>query len=101
MIFRKTKKICLFIRPSSVRLFVCFLLACVLDCFVATMSESGEVFIEKNSNNLEGNFDNLANNDSHEESTIMHTKKFRIGSGNIIGKTLFKISLLVLVRLLP
>ena len=50
------------------------------------MSESREVFIEKDSNNLERNSDNFAKNDSHEEPTIMHTKKFRIGSGNIIGK---------------
>jgi len=62
------------------------LFACVLDRFVATMSESGEVFIEKDSNNLEGNFDNFAKRNPHEEPTITHTKKFRIGSGNIIGK---------------
>ena len=30
----KYKKFCLFIRPSSVRLFVCFLVACVLDCLL-------------------------------------------------------------------
>ena len=51
------------------------------------MYESGEVIVEKSSNNLEGNFDDFANNDPHEEEpTIMHTKKLRVGSGNIIGK---------------
>ena len=82
----KTKNICLFIRPSSVHLFVCFLLACVQDRFIATKSEPKEIFIEKDSNNLEGNFYDFASNKPHEEPTIMHTKKFRIGSGNIIGK---------------
>ena len=42
-----------------------------------------------------GDFDAFDN--PHEEPTILHTKKFRIGSGNIVGKGLFKISLLVLV----
>jgi hypothetical protein len=50
------------------------------------MSEIGEVIIEKDSSNDGGNFDAFANTNPHEESTILHTKKFRIGSGNIIGK---------------
>ena len=50
------------------------------------MSKFEEDFIEKDSSNLEENFDDFANNDPHEEPTIMHTKKLRIGSGNIIGK---------------
>ena len=47
-------------------------------------SETGEVIIEKDSSNNWGNFDAFDN--THENPTIMHTKKFRIGSGNIIGK---------------
>ena len=50
------------------------------------MSESREIIFEKNSSNNEGNFDDFANINPHEESTILHTKKLRIGSGNIIGK---------------
>jgi hypothetical protein len=51
------------------------------------MSESGEFIIEKDSNNLDGSFNEVANNDPHgEEPTIIHTKKLRVGSGNIIGK---------------
>ena len=50
------------------------------------MSKFQEDFIEKDSSNLEENFDDFANNDPHEEPTIMHTKKISIGSGNIIGK---------------
>src|SRR3990170_8718776 len=49
------------------------------------MSESGEIIVE-DSGNDEGNFENFANINPHEESTILHTKKLRIGSGNIIGK---------------
>ena len=52
--------------------------------FVAIMSESGKVIIEKDNSNNGGNFDAFDN--PHEEPTILHTKKFRIGSGNIIGK---------------
>ena len=48
------------------------------------MSETGEVTVEKNSSNDGGNFD--AFDYPHEEPTILHTKKFWIGSGNIIGK---------------
>ena len=48
------------------------------------MSEIGEVIIDKDSGNNMENFD--AFDDPHEEPTILHTKKFRIGSGNIIGK---------------
>ena len=48
------------------------------------MSETGEVIIDKDSGNNMENFD--AFDDPHEEPTILHTKKFRIGSGNIIGK---------------
>mgnify|MGYP005823262659 CR=1 FL=1 len=51
--------------------------------FAAIMSEIGEVIVEKDSNNG-GNFDAFDN--LLEEPTILHTKKFRIGSGNIIGK---------------
>ena len=36
--------------------------------------------------NLEENFHDFANNDPHEEPTIMHTKKLRVGSCNIIRK---------------
>ena len=52
--------------------------------FVAIMSETGEVIIDKDNSNNMGNFD--AFDDPPEEPTILHTKKFRIGSGNIIGK---------------
>ena len=48
------------------------------------MSETGEVIIEKGSSNDGGNVD--AFDYPHEEPTILHTKKFQIGSGNIIGK---------------
>ena len=48
------------------------------------MSETGEVVVDKgNINNMEKNY---AFDDPAEEPTILHTKKFRIGSGNIIGK---------------
>ena len=46
------------------------------------MSETGEVIIDKD-NNME-NFD--AFDDPLEDPTILHTKKFQIGTGNIIGK---------------
>ena len=52
--------------------------------FAAIMSESGEVIVDKDNSNNMGNFD--ASDDPPEEPTILHTKKFRIGSGNIIGK---------------
>ena len=52
--------------------------------FVAIMSETGEVIFEIDNSNYEGNLDAFDN--PHEESTILHTKKFCIGSGNIIGK---------------
>jgi hypothetical protein len=52
-----------------------FLFARVLDLFLATMSESGEIFFEKDSSNDGGNFDNFANIDPHEEPTILHTQK--------------------------
>ena len=48
------------------------------------MSESGEVIVNEGNNNNMGNFD--AFDDPLEEPTILHTKKFRVGSGNIIGK---------------
>ena len=48
------------------------------------MSEIGEVIIDKDSGNNMENFD--AFDDPHEEPTILHTKMFGIGSGNIIGK---------------
>ena len=48
------------------------------------MSETGEVIIDKDNSNNGGNFDAFDN--LLEEPTILHTKKFRIGSGNIIGK---------------
>ena len=62
------------------------------------MSEIGEVIAEKDSSNNGRNFDAFASTNPHEESTILHTKKLCIGSGNIIGKGLFEISLLVPVR---
>ena len=52
--------------------------------FVAIMSETREVITEKGSSNDGGNVD--AFDYPHEEPTILRTKKFRIGSGNIIGK---------------
>ena len=57
------------------------------------MSEIGEVIAEKDSSNDAENFDAKPN--PHEESTILHAQFFRIGSVNIIGKGLFKISLLM------
>ena len=48
------------------------------------MSETGEVIIDKDSGNNMENFDAFV--DPHEEPTILHTKKFWIGSGNIIGR---------------
>ena len=50
------------------------------------MSEIGEVIAEKDSSDNGGNFDAFANTNPHEESTILHTQKLCIGSGNIIGK---------------
>ena len=52
--------------------------------FDAIMSEIGEVIVDKDSGNNMENF--YAFDDPHEEPTILHTKSFRIGSGNIIGK---------------
>ena len=52
--------------------------------FSATMSETGEVIVDKDNSNNMGNFD--AFDDPAKELTILHTKKFRISSGNIIGK---------------
>ena len=46
------------------------------------MSETREVIVDKD-NNME-NFDPI--DDPLENPTILHTKRFRIGSGNIIGK---------------
>ena len=54
------------------------------------MSEMGDDFIEKGSN-AEGN----VHVDPPDEATTLHVKKFRVGSGNIIGKGFFKTSLLV------
>jgi hypothetical protein len=50
------------------------------------MSKTGEVIAEKDGSKDGGNFDAFVNSDPHEETTILHAKKFRIGSGNIIGK---------------
>ena len=45
------------------------------------MSEIGEIIVDMDNN------DNMENSDAPaEEPPILHTKKFRIGSGNIIGK---------------
>ena len=45
------------------------------------MSEIGEIIIDMDNNDNMENFEAPA-----EEPPILHTKKFRIGSGNIIGK---------------
>ena len=45
------------------------------------MSEIGEIIVDMDNNNIMKNSDAPA-----EEPPILHTKKFRIGSGNIIGK---------------
>ena len=45
------------------------------------MSEIGEIIVDMDNNDNMENFDAPA-----EEPPILHTKKFRIGSGNIIGK---------------
>ena len=50
----------------------------------AVMSEIGEVIVDKDSGNNMENID--AFDYPHEEPTILHTKRFRFGSGNIIGK---------------
>ena len=63
-------------------LLACFLCARLLVWFVSIVSETGEVVIEKDSSNDGGNFDAFDN--THEEPTILHTKKFCIGSGNIL-----------------
>ena len=42
--------------------------------FDATMSETGEVIVDKDNSNNVGNFD--AFDDPAEEPTIVHTKKF-------------------------
>ena len=48
------------------------------------MSETREVIVDKDNSNNMGNFD--AFDDPPEEPTVLYTKMFRIGSGNIIGK---------------
>ena len=45
------------------------------------MSEIGEIIADMDNNNIMENSDAPA-----KEPTIFHTKKFRVGSGNIIGK---------------
>ena len=50
------------------------------------MSETWEVIAERDSSKDGGNLDTFVNSDPHEETTILHAKKFLIGSGNIIGK---------------
>ena len=52
------------------------------------MSEIGEVIVDKDSGNNMENFDAFV--DPPEEPTILHTKMFRIGSGNIIGKVVIQ-----------
>ena len=47
----------------------------------AVMSEIGEIIVDMDNNNIMKNSDPPA-----KEPTIFHTKKFRVGSGNIIGK---------------
>ena len=45
------------------------------------MSEIGEIIVDMDNNNIMENSDAPA-----EEPPVLHTKKFRIDSGNIIGK---------------
>ena len=45
------------------------------------MSEIGEIIVDMDNNNIMKNSDAPA-----KEPTIFYTKKFRVGSGNIIGK---------------
>ena len=47
----------------------------------ASMSEIGEIIFNMDNNNIMKNSDAPA-----KEPPILHTKKFRIGIGNIIGK---------------
>ena len=47
----------------------------------ASMSEIGEIIVDMDNNNIIKNSDAPA-----KEPTIFHTKKFRVGSDNIIGK---------------
>ena len=63
--------------PCVYRLFACVLFACL----IALMSEMGDDPIEKGSN-VEGN----VYVDPPDEATTLHIKKFRVGSGNTIGK---------------
>ena len=58
--------------------------------FVVIMSGTGEVIAD---NNIMGNFD--AFEDPLEEPTILHTKRFESVVVILLGKELFKISLLV------
>ena len=79
----------LFYSPSlslsslSIYLFfpACFLFASVLVCLLFVMSEIGEIIADMSDNNIMENSEAPA-----EESPTYHTKRFRIGSGNIIGK---------------
>ena len=49
------------------------------------MSEIGEIIVDMDNN------DNTENPEATaDEPPILHTKKFRIGSGNIIGKGVIK-----------
>ena len=66
--------ICLFL-PA------CLLFARVLVCLLVVMSEIGEVIANMDDNNIMENSDAPT-----KEPTIFHTKKFCVGSGNIIGK---------------
>ena len=60
---------------------ICILFARVLVCLLVVMSEIGEVIANMGDNNIMENSDAPT-----KEPTIFHTKKFHVGSGNIIGK---------------
>ena len=68
---------CRFIRP----LFTNFLSRSLVFYLLTVMSKIGEIIVDMDNN------DNMENPDvPAEEPPILHTKKFWIGSGNIIGK---------------
>ena len=87
---------CRFIRPLFPILILSFSFAFFIIRFFAAMSETGEIIVNMDNN------DNMENPEAPaNELPILHTKKFRIGSGNIIGKGVIQDSLLVLVLYLP
>ena len=80
------EKIFLFFAPLPFVFFVLFWFARLVDWFVATMSESGEVIVE----NLEEKLESCSLDHEVENPPNYKAKTFRVGDGNIIGKSVIQ-----------